>query len=80
MSSLYHSLWLHQSFRADEWLHFDCHSPQASAGRGLSIASIHDRQGRLVASVTQECLMALTTACTNSRPSPARERSATSAL
>jgi acyl-CoA thioesterase-2 len=58
VASLNHALWLHSPFRADEWLHFDCHSPAAALGRGLCIARVHDRSDRLVASVTQECLMA----------------------
>lgn len=58
VASLNHALWLHSPFRADEWLHFECHSPAAALGRGLCIARVHDRSGRLVASVTQECLMA----------------------
>ncbi|MDM0015100.1 thioesterase family protein [Variovorax sp. J22P168] len=58
VASLNHALWLHRPFRADEWLHFDTWSPSASDGRGLAIGRAHDRSGRLVASVTQECLMA----------------------
>lgn len=57
VASLNHALWLHSPFRADEWLHFECHSPAAALGRGLCIARVHDRSGSLVASVTQECLM-----------------------
>lgn len=58
ISSLNHALWLHQPFRADEWLHVETVSPRASAGRGLSIARFHDLNGRYLASATQECLMA----------------------
>jgi acyl-CoA thioesterase-2 len=58
VASLNHAIWLHCPLRADEWLHFDCVSPAAANGRGLSIARVHDRGGRLVASCTQECLMA----------------------
>ena len=58
VASLNHALWLHAPLRADEWLHVDSVSPAAGSGRGLSVARVHDRQGRLVASVTQECLMA----------------------
>jgi len=57
VASLNHAIWLHQPMRADEWLHFDSVSPAAGSGRGLSIARVHDRQGWLVASATQECLM-----------------------
>lgn len=58
VASLNHALWLHRSLRADQWLHFDCTSPSASDGRGMAVARVHDRRGRLVASATQECLMA----------------------
>jgi acyl-CoA thioesterase-2 len=39
-------------------MHFDSHSPCAEGGRGLSIARVHDQQGRLIATASQECLMA----------------------
>jgi acyl-CoA thioesterase-2 len=58
ISSLNHALWLHVPHRADEWVHVEAMSPRAGAGRGLSIGRYHDLQGRLVASATQECLMA----------------------
>lgn len=58
ISSLNHCIWFHRPFAADQWLHFDVDSPCATQGRGLSVARIHDRAGRLVASATQECLMA----------------------
>jgi acyl-CoA thioesterase II len=58
VASLNHAIWLHEPFRADQWLHFDCRSPAAGAGRGFTVARIHDRDGRHVASATQECLMA----------------------
>jgi len=66
ISSLNHALWLHRPVRADQWLHVDCTSPCASAGRGLSIGSVHDRQGLQLATMTQECLMAYV----NPAPSP----------
>ena len=60
VASLNHTLWLHRPLRADEWLLFDCRSPSSAQGRGLSIARIHNRSGDLVASATQECLLAPT--------------------
>lgn len=57
VASLNHAMWLHHPPRADEWLHFDSTSPAAASGRGLATARVHDRAGRLVASVAQECLM-----------------------
>lgn len=58
ISSLNHCVWFHRPFAADQWLHFGSESPCAAEGRGLSMARIHDLDGRLVASATQECLMA----------------------
>ncbi len=58
IASLNHAIWLHRPLRADSWLLFDCLSPSAAAGRGLAIARVYDERGDLVASVTQECLLA----------------------
>jgi acyl-CoA thioesterase-2 len=57
IASLNHAMWMHRPVRADQWLHVQTVSPCSANGRGLSIASVHDRQGRYVASLTQECLM-----------------------
>jgi acyl-CoA thioesterase-2 len=61
VASLNHAIWLHRRLRVDDWLLFDCVSPSGAFGRGLSIARVYDRAGSLVASVTQECLLAPTT-------------------
>jgi len=60
VASLNHAIWWHRpvDVRADEWLHFESVGPAAAAGRGFNIARVHDRSGALVASVSQECLMA----------------------
>lgn len=58
IASLNHAIWLHRPFRADQWLHVETASPASASGRGLSIAAVHDREGRLLATVTQECLIA----------------------
>ncbi len=58
VASLNHAIWFHTPFRADQWLLFDTTSPRAARGRGLSIARVYSRTGDLVASATQECLMA----------------------
>ena len=58
VSSLNHAIWLHTPFRADQWLHVETMSPASGSGRGLSIARVHDVEGRSLATVTQECLMA----------------------
>lgn len=56
-ASLDHALWLHRPFRADEWFLYDCWSPSASGGRGLASGQMFDRDGRLIASATQEGLL-----------------------
>lgn len=56
-ASLDHAVWFHRPHRADDWLLFDCKSPWAANGRGLSHGSLLDREGRLVATVMQESLM-----------------------
>jgi len=58
VASLNHAIWWHRTLHADDWLLFDCVSPSGAIGRGLSIARIYDRTGILVASATQECLLA----------------------
>lgn len=58
-ASLDHGLWFHDTFRADEWLYHDMRSPRASHSRGLNHGSIYARDGRLVASATQEGLFRL---------------------
>lgn len=56
-ASLDHALWLHRPFRADDWLLYSQDSPSASGALGLARGLIHDRAGRLVASVAQEGLI-----------------------
>jgi acyl-CoA thioesterase-2 len=58
VASLNHAIWFHRPLRADQWLLFDCHSPSGAHGRGLSIARVYAQPGELVASATQECLLA----------------------
>ncbi|MBV7477540.1 acyl-CoA thioesterase II [Pseudomonas sp. PDM31] len=54
--TLTHDLWLHRSFRADEWLLFDVHSPSLHGETGLINAAVYDRNGRLVANAAQHAL------------------------
>jgi len=58
-ASLDHSLWLHEDFRADEWLLYACDSPWAGHARGFNRGKIFACDGRLVASVAQEGLIRL---------------------
>ena len=54
MASLDHALWFHRPFRADDWLLYSIDSPSAQNARGLARGQVFDREGRLVASTTQE--------------------------
>jgi len=58
VASLNHSLWMHRECRADDWLLFSTESPSTQSGRALTHARIYTRSGTLVASATQECLLA----------------------
>lgn len=58
-ASLDHALWLHEEFRADDWLLYSCDSPWAGHARGFNRGKIYSRDGQLVASVAQEGLMRL---------------------
>ncbi|WP_109806637.1 acyl-CoA thioesterase [Sphingosinithalassobacter portus] len=58
-ASLDHAVWLHEDFRADEWLLYHCDSPWAGHGRGFNRGKIFTRDGRLVASTSQEGLIRL---------------------
>lgn len=50
----YLTRWFHHSFRADEWLLYECETPIASLGRGLVIGRFYTLQGKLVVSCVQE--------------------------
>lgn len=56
-ASLDHSLWLHEDFRADEWLLYAMDSTWAGHARGFNRGQIFTQDGRLVASVAQEGLI-----------------------
>jgi acyl-CoA thioesterase II len=56
-ASIDHAMWFHRPARVDEWLLYSMDSPSAQAARGLARGLVHDRAGRLVASVAQEGLM-----------------------
>lgn len=60
-ASLDHTVWLHEPFRADEWLLYACDSPWAGHARGFNRGKIFTQDGRLVASTAQEGLMRLRT-------------------
>ncbi|MGF1650811.1 MAG: acyl-CoA thioesterase II [Hyphomicrobiaceae bacterium] len=59
LASLDHAMWLHRPFRMDDWLLYVQDSPSAQGSRGFCRGSVFTRDGKLVASTTQEGLMRL---------------------
>jgi acyl-CoA thioesterase II len=57
IASLNHCIWFHRAFSPDKWMHFESESSCAEGGRGLSIARVHDQDGLMLATATQESLM-----------------------
>ena len=57
IASIDHAMWFHRSVRVDEWLLYAIDSPSASGARGLTRGSVFARDGRLVASASQEGLI-----------------------
>lgn len=55
-ASLDHALWLHRPVDPGRWHLYDAIGVTHSDARGLAFGSIHDADGRLVASVAQESL------------------------
>ena len=59
VASLDHGMWWHRFGRVDEWMLYVQESPSARGGRGLSTGRIYARDGRLLASVSQEITVRL---------------------
>ena len=57
VASLDHVMWFHEPVRVDEWLLYDMESPSAHGGRGFARGRVFTRDGRLVASTSQEGLI-----------------------
>ena len=57
MASLDHAMWFHEPFNFEDWLLYSMDSPSASGARGFTRGEVFTRDGKLVASVTQEGLM-----------------------
>ena len=55
-TSLDHSLWIHRPVRFDRWHVYTQRTIGIVGHRGLAQGTIHDEDGRLVATVMQECL------------------------
>jgi acyl-CoA thioesterase-2 len=60
-ASLDHALWFHRPFDFTEWHLFAQEAPSTSQGRGLVRGFVYSRDGTLVASMVQECLIRLRT-------------------
>lgn len=58
-ASLDHAMWFHDSFDTSEWILHRSYSPWSGRGRGLNLGSFYSRDGRLIASTTQEGLIRL---------------------
>ena len=54
LASLDHAMWFHEEFRMDDWLLYALDSPSSSNSRGFTRGNIFTKDGKLVASVTQE--------------------------
>lgn len=59
VASLDHAMWFHQPFKTDEWLLYQQDSPFSGGARGFNRGSFYTREGKLVASATQEGLIRL---------------------
>lgn len=57
VASIDHAVWFHGPFRADDWLLHVMESPRAIGARGLVTGRIFTRDGRHVATTTQEGLI-----------------------
>ncbi len=53
-ASLDHSMWFHRPARLDDWVLYSQQAVSAESGRGLASGYLHDRSGRLMATVAQE--------------------------
>lgn len=56
-ASLDHAMWFHRPFRVDDWLLYELETPTAQGARGLTHGRFYDREGSLVASVSQESMI-----------------------
>jgi acyl-CoA thioesterase-2 len=54
--SLDHAMWFHRPFRVDEWLLSVQRPVVTGSARGLALGHVYDRDGRMVATCTQEAL------------------------
>jgi len=57
IASIDHAMWFHRDVRVDDWLLYSTDSPSASGSRGFARGSVFSRDGRLIASTSQEGLV-----------------------
>lgn len=57
MASLDHAMWFFRDFDFDDWLLFSIDVPSTSGARGFTRGHVFTREGKLIASATQEGLM-----------------------
>ena len=57
LASLDHGLWVHRSFRMDDWILYAQDSPVGAGARGFCRGSFFTREGVLIASAVQEGLI-----------------------
>ncbi len=55
--SLDHAVWFHHPARLDDWVLVDLVPGAAAGARGFYTGTVHDREGRLVATIAQEHVM-----------------------
>jgi acyl-CoA thioesterase-2 len=60
-ASLDHAMWFHRPVDFNNWLLFDQDCPSTSQGRGFIRGEMYTQDGKLAASVAQECLMRIKT-------------------
>ncbi len=61
VASLDHAIWFHDhDYRVDEWIFYKTEGYWTGEGRGLARGALYTRDGRLIASTAQECLLRLT--------------------
>ncbi|MCP5397427.1 MAG: acyl-CoA thioesterase II [Sphingomonadaceae bacterium] len=57
MASLDHAIWFHEPFHADDWLLYSMDAPWSGHSRGYTRGQFFSRDGRLVASTSQEGML-----------------------
>tara|TARA_B100001245_G_scaffold236650_1_gene229204 strand:+ start:1329 stop:2231 length:903 start_codon:yes stop_codon:yes gene_type:complete len=57
MATLDHALWFHRDCRLDDWILYSTDSPSTHGARGFARGQIFRKDGKLIASVSQEGLL-----------------------